>query len=325
MPKISVCIPTYNSARYLGQAINSVLQQEYNDYELVVCDNASTDGSAEICGGFNDARLRYLRFEDRTNQAGNFNRCLSEARGEYLTLLHADDFILPDFLADRVQKLEDRPTAGFVFGAVHIVDQTSVVTRTSSPWPEDREFGKGELLDSLLLGCIVSPPSLMVRRSSSERLGPFRTDLTWGHDWEWTIRLAEQCCSCYTSRALAAYRVHGESGTAEQIGAAQNGYQERLILRQVLARLAASDGRFRKLRRPAFRALSRRHMFFAESTLLSGQNGSVVRNNLTYAALADLRMLIRPTFWALLLGSMGPMKCYERYRAFRSGAARGHL
>jgi len=316
MPKISICIPTYNTARYLPETIESVLQQEFADYELVICDNASTDDTPQICRRYKDERLRYVRFEELTNQSGNFNRCLKEAKGEYLTLLHADDFILPGFLEDRANRLAGHPDVGFVFGAVKIVDEKSTVTSTVSRWSEDRDFGRGELLDSLILECIVSPPSLMVRKACADQVGFFRTDLTWGHDWEWTLRLAGQWAGRFASQPLAAYRVHSESGTTEQLEGAENGHQEERILKAVLARLGAGDSRFRKLRRNAFRALGHRQMYFAEQALLRGLK-HVARNNLWYAAKSDLKTVTRPTFWALLAASAGSANWYRRYRTMR--------
>jgi hypothetical protein len=144
MPKVSVCVPTYNTARYLPETIESVLRQEFADYELVICDNASTDNTTELCRGYNDPRIRYLRFDENTNQAGNFNRCLREARGEFLTILHSDDFFLPGFLTDRVNRLTTNPEIDFVFGAVRIVDAASEFQTISRQWTEDRFFKPGE-------------------------------------------------------------------------------------------------------------------------------------------------------------------------------------
>jgi len=316
MPKVSICIPTHNSARYLPQAIESVLKQEFIDYELVILDNASTDNTPALCSGYTDSRVRYLRFEELTNQAGNFNRCLKEARGQYLMLLHADDFLLPGFLADRVSRLDNDPNTGFVFGAVRIVDAEGEAVSTKSQWNEDRRFRPGELLDHLLLGCIVSPPSMLVRKSCADEAGPFRMDLTWGHDWDWAIRLAEKGAVRYASEPLAAYRVHDDSGTAEVLSAATNGHQERLILKETLARLSDKK-RSRELRRKSFRALSLRHMYFAEQSLFDGRKRAL-SHNLWYAMRADARMLARPTFWALSLGLFGPVKWYSRYRVLRN-------
>src|SRR5882724_6948180 len=122
MPRVSVCIPTYNSARYLRKAIESVLEQGFGDYELVICDNASTDETPELCRHYEDSRIRYVRFNDLTNQAGNFNRCLA------------------GFLADRVKRLNEHPETGFVFGAVKVVDSDGEVTDIKSQWAEDRHF-----------------------------------------------------------------------------------------------------------------------------------------------------------------------------------------
>src|SRR5262249_47343523 len=155
--------------------------------------------------------------------------------------------------------------------------------------------------------------SLMVRRVIAEKAGLFRTDLTWGHDWEWALRLAEHAGALYASRALAAYRMHGESGTAEILRSAANGNQELRILKDTLDRFCAADRRFRQIRRPAYRSLSNRHMYFAEAALLDGLK-AVAQINLRYAALSDYRILTRPTFWAILMGSAGSASWYVRYR-----------
>ena len=319
IPKVSICIPTYNTARYLPEAIESVLMQDFTDFELVICDNASTDETPQICRSYKDSRIRYERFTDLTNQAGNFNRCLDQACGEFITLLHADDRFLPGFVADRAQRLSVDPQLGFVFGAVQIVDATGAVVSTKSQWQENRIFRPGELFELLLSGCLVCPPSLMVRKSCVASAGSFRTDLTWGHDWEWTIRLAEKNAAYYVCEPLAAYREHDASGTAEILSAARNGRQEREILKETLARVSVNGGP-RVLSRPAYQALSRRHMYFAEQALLTGKR-TVTLNNLWYALLANPVMLTRPTFWALLAGAAGPARLYSRYQALRGTLA----
>jgi glycosyltransferase involved in cell wall biosynthesis len=315
MPRVSICIPTYNTARYLPQAIESILAQDFTDYELVVCDNASTDETPAIVRRYNDSRIRYLRSEELTNQAGNFNRCLDAARGELVTLLHSDDYFLPGFLANRVGILEGDSELGMVFGAVKIINAEGEVIGSSERWPEDRRFETGRLTSELVMGCLVSPPSLMVRRSCVERAGKFRTDLTWGHDWEWTIRMSEYGGAFYTSRPLAVYRVHDKSGTAEILSAAKNGDQERRILQETFTRLGTND-LVRRQRPAAYRALSRRQMYFAEQSLLAGRK-SGARSNLWYAARADRTMLFRPTFWALLIATWGTPSIYHLFRTLR--------
>lgn len=322
MPRVSICIPTYNTARYLPRAIESVLEQDFTNFELVICDDGSTDNTPEICWGYKDPRIRYIRLPGKSGQASNFNRCIREAGGEYLTILHADDYFLPGFIANRVSKLDGDPRVGFVFGAVRVVDAEGKLLSESGRWAEDRSFVKGGLVEPLLFGCILSPPSLMVRMALVKEVGLFRTDLTWGHDWEWAIRLAENAGAYYVSEPMSAYRVHDASGTAEQLNAAKNGRQERRILQETLARLSQTDRRIENLRVDVFKALCRRHMYFAEQALLAGRR-AVTRNNLWYAAFADRRMIIRPTFWALLVGSFGPASLYSVYRHLRGAIVTG--
>ena len=319
MPLVSICIPTYNTARYLAQTIESVLSQDFTDYELVVCDNASTDETPELCRRYTDPRIRYLRFEELTNQAGNFNRCLSEARGELVTLLHSDDCFLPGFLSDRTSRFAHDSDLGLVFGAVEVIDASGAHISTSQAWPNDRTFTLGELVDELVMGCLVSPPSLMVRKTLTDAAGKFRNDLTWGHDWEWSIRLADLGKAQYTSKALAAYRVHDASGTAEVLNAARNGHQERQILNEVFTRLSTRRS-LQGRRREAYRSLSRRQMYFAEQSLLADRS-QVARNNLWFAIRADATMLFRPTLWALFAGTLGSKKVYQRYQALRKDVA----
>jgi len=192
----------------------------------------------------------------------------------------------------------------------------------SRRWSEDRMLGSTELVETLLRGCVVSPPSLMVRRSIALRAGRFRTDLTWGHDWEWTLRLAELGSAAYASTPLAAYRVHQASGTHEILQAGVNGPQERRILEDTLARLESRDGAWRRLRRPALLALGLRHLYFAEQALLGGRR-AVVLQNLWGAALARNGLVVRPTFWALLLSALGPLALYTRFRRLRGPSAGG--
>jgi glycosyltransferase involved in cell wall biosynthesis len=320
-PKVSVCIPTYNTARYLPTAIESVLRQDFSDFELVICDDASTDNTSEIVHSYDDSRIRYVRTAGKSGQSGIFNRCHQEARGELVTILHADDYFLPGFLSDRVRRFESSSTYDFVFGAVQTVDVGGSRVSVGGRWNEDRTFAKGELLEPMLHGCILCPPSLMIRRSCLEMVGPFNKDYTWGPDWEWDLRLAEHCGGCYTSTAFAAYRVHDASGTAEQLSAAKNGPQERRILRETFDRICAADPTRKKWKRPVYRGLSLRHMYFAQEALAAGRR-KVTRSNLWYAALAHKPMALRPTFWALWLASVSPFRWYSVYRSARTRIGR---
>ncbi len=316
MPLVSVCIPVHNMGRYVGDAIRSVLDQDQGDFELIVCDDASSDETPAIAASFEDRRLRYCRHDARVGQAANFNRCLRVASGEFTTILHADDLLLLGFLSDRASRLLRAPETAFVFGAVDVIDAEGRKVGLNAPWSEDRRFSSREMLETLLRACVVCPPSLMVRRTCAVTAGPFREDLTWGHDWEWTMRLATTGSAEYVAEPRAAYRVHDGSGTADMLKAAKNGAQERQILADTLIALTARDGTFRRSRRDAFANLGRRHLHYAHLALERGQK-AVVRHNLGWAARADLSLATKPTYWLLALASLGLRSPYTRWARFR--------
>ena len=146
MPRVSICIPTYNSARYLGAAVESALAQEYDDYEVVVCDNASTDGTQDLLSRYDDPRLRNVRYEELVGQAANWNRCLDLAAGDYVVLLHADDILQPQFLARAAAVLDANADVGLVHCAVQHVDQNLAPLHLQRLYEEDRIDREEDLL-----------------------------------------------------------------------------------------------------------------------------------------------------------------------------------
>ena len=99
MPEVSICIPAHNAARYLPQAIESALGQQFGDFELVVLDNACTDASAEVVRGFADPRLRLERNPETVPVTENFQRAVAHARAPLVKVLNADDLLAPTVLA----------------------------------------------------------------------------------------------------------------------------------------------------------------------------------------------------------------------------------
>ena len=106
--KVSVMMPAYNAAEFLAIAVNSVLAQSYQDWELIIVDDGSTDRTAEIAAGFQDPRVRLIRKENG-GEASARNRALEEMEGEYLAFLDSDDLFLPDHLEKTVHYLEEHP------------------------------------------------------------------------------------------------------------------------------------------------------------------------------------------------------------------------
>lgn len=124
-PKVTIGLPVFNGENYLAIAIDSVLQQTFTDLELVICDNASTDRTAEICADYSarDARVRVLRNERNLGAAANYNRVYEAARGRYFKWEAHDDALLPDYLQRCVQAMEQDPDAVICNGAVQYINE----------------------------------------------------------------------------------------------------------------------------------------------------------------------------------------------------------
>jgi len=303
-PKISVCIPTFNTARYLAEAIESVLGQTFTDYELVVYDDASTDETPEVMRRFADPRLRYVRSEHNLGQAGAWDRCVSLASGEYVALLHADDVYLSGFLDQRVSVLDANPTVGLAFGAVQLIDQNGVATAEKQFAGCDTIWPAPQFLGTLLLDCVIYPPSVMIRRDCYRIVGGFNDAYYWGIDWDFWLRLAANYGVAYSSRIAAAYRVHLASATPAAFSMARTSSDGLEILNQIFRKIdqtpALSD--YRILREPAYRTFAMRALSAAGYTCEKGIMHAA-RTHLHYALSAAPTLRSRPTVWVIWLAS----------------------
>lgn len=130
-PLVTIAIPTYNRAEtYLATALESALRQTYPRTEILVSDNASTDGTAVLVRRFTDARLRYIRHETNIGANRNFNICLEQAAGDYFLLLHDDDLIDEDFVATCMEAAGYQTTFGLIRTGVRIIDDRGQIIRT---------------------------------------------------------------------------------------------------------------------------------------------------------------------------------------------------
>jgi glycosyltransferase involved in cell wall biosynthesis len=127
--RVSIGLPVYNGERYLRDAIASILRQTYADFELIICDNASTDGTEAICRRFaaQDLRIRYYRHPVNLGAARNFNETFALARGVYFKWAAHDDMLEPEFLAACVEALDRHPDAVLAFPRTDVLSQDTGV------------------------------------------------------------------------------------------------------------------------------------------------------------------------------------------------------
>ena len=227
MPKVSVVMSSYNHARFIGQAINSVLNQSYTDLELVIVENGSTDNSITVIKSFSDPRIKL--HELTTNRGGSegMNTAIEYSTGEYIALLNSDDYFLPDKLSKQIAELESKPHLGAVFGLCRVVDErgaphpdTFRQTLFKTRWPDHLSYLKYFLFH----GNCVCHPTAVIRRSAYDQTGTFDTRLRRLLDFDYWIRLFSRYETQVIDEELAAHRFlddeSNESGMRPEVWAA---------------------------------------------------------------------------------------------------------
>jgi len=129
-PRVSLALPVYNGERFVAEAIRSILEQDYTDFELLITDNASTDRTKEICRAFaaRDRRIRYVRNERNLGAAGNFNLGFEQTSGEYFKWCAHDDLLSPNYLTECIRALDADPAVVVAYGKLVGIDENGAVT-----------------------------------------------------------------------------------------------------------------------------------------------------------------------------------------------------
>jgi glycosyltransferase involved in cell wall biosynthesis len=179
-PTVSVLMATYNMAKYLPVAIQSVLDQEFEDFELLIGDNVSTDETSVIARRFSslDSRVKYHRNEEHLTAAENFNACLerSDSRSKYWIMLASDDWWKPEMLRTLVDIAEVDPTLTFVHCDATIVDPDGqpIGVKYSELWPQIQtpQHGRHQAAEALFHGCYVMALATLVNRNMKDAIYP---------------------------------------------------------------------------------------------------------------------------------------------------------
>ncbi len=207
----SIIIPNYNHAQYVGEAIQSVLDQNYRDFEIIVVDDGSIDASREVIAGFGN-QVRYIWQENQGLSAAR-NTGIRAAEGAYIGLLDADDMYEPAFLSTLVSILEDNDDAAGVYCGYQFVDHLN----HPLPQKETRLFPDEQLFQALVDSNFLVPESMLVRRSYYESVGPFDETLRALEDWDMWLRLANRYKIIGTDQVLTRHRILPGSMSSDPI------------------------------------------------------------------------------------------------------------
>lgn len=207
MPLVSVVIPAYNAALWIAETLESVLAQTFQDFEVIVVDDGSTDDTAAVVARF--ARVRCIRTPNG-GQASARNVGIRAAQGEYVAFVDADDLWSPDKLWLQTDLLQQSGLA-WAYSDAYAFDDTT--RRTLFTFSKIRRQYSGGVLEQLFLADFIPMPTPIVNRRVFDQVGYFEESdaLRYAEDWDMWLRIAACFPIGLVSRPLAQYRVHAAS------------------------------------------------------------------------------------------------------------------
>lgn len=203
---VSVIIPSYNRARFLGRAIQSILDQTYRNFEILVIDDGSTDGTRDVAESFGKV-VRYV-YQPNSGVSAARNHGIRIARGDYLAFLDSDDEFLPTKLEKQIAYLETHSRVGMVYSSYLILDEV-----THQSYPSRQPLLSGWVFRELLLRCMWAPlttPTVMLRKVVLECVGLFDETMHLAEDIDLWCRVARRFEIASLPEPLS--RIHRHAG-----------------------------------------------------------------------------------------------------------------
>jgi len=204
-PTVSVIIPAYNQANFIDKAINSVLKQTYQDFEIIVVDDGCTDDTEDVIRGFPDKRVKYIKkYKKNKGISVARNIGIKVARGKYIAFLDSDDEFLPERLGKQVQLLQNKSSeVGVVCSWSYNIDEKgNYICKRCLPKKD------GYIYEDLLSTNPISVPTVLIRKECFNRVGLFDDLLNTQQDWDMWIRIAKYYRFALIKIPLVKYRLH---------------------------------------------------------------------------------------------------------------------
>lgn len=211
MPKVSVIMPAYNAEKYIGEAIESILTQTYSDFEFIIINDGSVDGTEKIINSYKDARIIYMANEKNMGIIVTLNKGLKIASGEYIVRMDADDISLPDRIEKQVEFMDKNMDIGVLGTGLRIfgeyIQESERIFKTSAD----------ELKAELLFNSCIAHPTVVIRKSVIVNNNlEYDKDFVGKEDFALWWEIAKVSKIATIPEVLLWYRVHGNQVTQKR-------------------------------------------------------------------------------------------------------------
>ncbi len=210
MAKVSIIVPSYNHARFIPACVESVLAQTFEDWEMIIVDDGSSDNSVEIWKSYSDPRIQVLKNESNLGTYGTQNRAVSLAKSDLIAVLNSDDFWEPEKLTLQLDLIEKYPDSPFCYTLGKLADENGNLSTDSNydVWPKTEHI---DLLPYLLESNRIHASSVIWRRKWAE----FEPDFNETGDWIASLRAAHSSPVICVTESLSHWRIHGANTSSK--------------------------------------------------------------------------------------------------------------
>lgn len=283
-PIVSIIIPAYNAEKYIKQTIESAIGQTYKNIEVIVIDDGSKDGAAEIVKSFGDQRIIYI-FQENKGQSAARNSGIKIAKGKYISFLDSDDLFLPQKIERQVDFLESNPDCGVCYSKIYHFFSDQPEKLYYNPIPNY----SGYIFDKLLTHSVVNPLAAVMRKEYLDKYGGFKED--WrrcDEQYLWLKMAFNKVKFCYLDEVLGHYRINRESMSNQNVYVVETMEKFLELLDIVESWLGQEESR--KYDFDELRKKTKRKLFIGR--LLAGKN--IFSKILLYLYNLRLRFKLRP-------------------------------
>ena len=219
MPKVSVVMASYNHEKYVAETIESVLSQTYQDWEFIITDDGSRDGTVDVMKRFDDRRIKLFCFSQNQGACTAMNNCIQEAKGEYIAVINSDDAWMPEKLEKQVKFLDEHPEKGAIFGYAQIIDEEGKKITEENHFysqvfiqPNRTRF---EWLRHFFFnGNCLCHPSILIRKHCYDDIGLYDERFALLPDFDFWIRLCIKYEIFIMPESLVKFRIRLQEANA---------------------------------------------------------------------------------------------------------------